>query len=332
MTPEVLQVEDLVKVFPITRGAILRRTAGLVRAVDGVSFSIRQGETLGLVGESGSGKTTVARCLLRLVEPTSGRIMFGGEDLGSCDRRELRKFRRQIQIVFQDPYGSLNPRMSVFDLIAEPLRFHGLARGREALRRRVGELLELVGLAAEQARRYPHAFSGGQRQRIAIARALATNPKLVILDEPVSALDVSIRAQILNLLTDLQSELGLSYLFIAHDLSLVRHLSDRVCVMYLGKVVETASRDVLFEAPQHPYTQALLSAVPVPDPRKERRRRRLPVHGDVPSALEPPPACPYHTRCFKAQPVCSEHEPPLEPVGAGGHRAACFFAEPRSVA
>jgi oligopeptide transport system ATP-binding protein len=319
MTAELLRVEDLVKVFPVTRGAILRRTAGLVRAVDGVSFSIHQGETLGLVGESGSGKTTVARCLLRLVEPTSGRITFGGEDLGSCDRRELRKFRRQIQIVFQDPYGSLNPRMSVFDLIAEPLRFHGLAPGREALRERVGELLELVGLAAEHARRYPHAFSGGQRQRIAIARALATHPKLVILDEPVSALDVSIRAQILNLLTDLQTELGLSYLFIAHDLSLVRHISDRVCVMYLGKIVETANRDVLFEAPQHPYTQALLSAVPVPDPRKERSRRRLPVRGDVPSALEPPP-------------VCSEHEPQLEPVGADGHRAACFFAEPRSVA
>jgi oligopeptide/dipeptide ABC transporter ATP-binding protein len=331
MTEELLRVEDLVKAFPVTRGAVLRRTVGLARAVDGISFSIREGETLGLVGESGSGKTTVARCLLRLVEPTSGRIEFRGENLVSCDRKALRRFRRQIQIVFQDPHGSLNPRMSVFDLIAEPLRFHGLARGRPALRRRVEELLELMGLAGEHGRRYPHAFSGGQRQRIAIARALASEPKLLILDEPVSALDVSIRAQILNLLEDLQGELGLSYLFIAHDLSLVRHICDRVCVMYLGKIVETADRDTLFEAPQHPYTQALLSAVPLPDPRKERSRRRLPVRGEVPSALEPPPACRYHTRCFKAQPVCSEHEPPLETVGAGGHRAACFFAEPRKV-
>jgi oligopeptide/dipeptide ABC transporter ATP-binding protein len=328
---ELLRVEDLVKFFPVTRGAILRRTVGLARAVDGVSFSIREGETLGLVGESGSGKTTVARCILRLVEPTSGRILFRGEDIAACDRRKLRSFRRRIQIVFQDPQSSLNPRMSVADLIGEPIRFHGLARGRREVRLRVRDLLELVGLAAEHANRYPHSFSGGQRQRIAIARALGAEPKLLILDEPVSALDVSIRAQILNLLEDLQSELGLSYLFVAHDLSLVRHIADRVAVMYLGKIVETADRDDLFEAPQHPYTQALLSSVPLPDPEKERRRRRLPVHGEAPSVLDPPPACPYHTRCFKAQPVCSEQVPPLDPVGPR-HRAACFFAEPLKVA
>jgi oligopeptide transport system ATP-binding protein len=332
VTADLLQVDDLVKVFPVTRGAVLRRTVGSARAVDGVSFSIREGETLGLVGESGSGKTTVARCILRLVEPTSGRIVFQGRDVSACGRTELRTFRRQVQIVFQDPYGSLNPRMSVSELIAEPLRFHGLVRGRRELGMRVAEVLELVGLSPDQARRYPHAFSGGQRQRIAIARALASNPKLVILDEPVSALDVSIRAQILNLLDDLQSELGLAYLFVAHDLSLVRHISDRVAVMYLGKIVETAGCDELFEAPQHPYTQALLSAVPVPDPEKERLRGRLPVRGDVPSAIEPPRACRYHTRCFKAQAVCSEHEPPLEAVAGSDHRAACFFAEPRRVA
>jgi oligopeptide/dipeptide ABC transporter ATP-binding protein len=329
---ELLRVENLVKLFPVTRGAILRRTVGVVHAVDGVSFWLAEGETLGLVGESGSGKSTVARCILRLVEPTSGRIVFRGRDVSSVSQKTLRALRRNMQIVFQDPYGSLNPRMTVQDLVAEPLRFHGLADGRRVTRQRVGEVLELVGLSAEQAGRYPHAFSGGQRQRIAIARALACRPKLLVLDEPVSALDVSIRGQILNLLEDLQAELGLSYLFIAHDLSLVRHIADRVCVMYLGKVVETADRDDLFEAPQHPYTQALLSAVPVPDPAKERSRGRLPVRGEIPSPLEPPPACRYHTRCFKAQPVCSEHEPPLEEVAPRAHRAACFFAEPRKVA
>jgi peptide/nickel transport system ATP-binding protein len=328
---ELLRVEDLVKHFPVTRGAILRRTVGVVHAVDRVSFSLAEGETLGLVGESGSGKSTVARCILRLVEPTSGRIVFRGQDVSSVSQKTLRALRRNMQIVFQDPYGSLNPRMTVQDLVAEPLRFHGLADGRRATRQRVGEVLELVGLSAELARRYPHAFSGGQRQRIAIARALACQPKLLVLDEPVSALDVSIRGQILNLLEDLQAELGLSYLFIAHDLSLVRHIADRVCVMYLGKVVETADRDDLFEAAQHPYTQALLSAVPVPDPVKERSRGRLPMRGEIPSPLEPPPACRYHTRCFKAQAVCSEHEPPLEVVAPRAHRAACFFAEPRKL-
>jgi oligopeptide/dipeptide ABC transporter ATP-binding protein len=331
VSAELLQVEHLVKHFPVTRGAILRRTVGVVHAVDDVSFTIREGETLGLVGESGSGKSTVARCILRLVEPTSGRIVFRGQDVSSVSQKTMRALRRNMQIVFQDPYASLNPRMSVEDLIAEPLRFHGLADGRRASRKRVGELLELVGLSAEHARRYPHAFSGGQRQRIAIARALACEPKLLVLDEPVSALDVSIRGQILNLLEDLQGKLRLSYLLIAHDLSLVRHICGRVCVMYLGKIVETGDREDLFEAPQHPYTQALLSAVPLPDPVKERRRGRLPVRGEIPSPIEPPPACRYHTRCFKAQAVCSEREPPLERVGPRDHHAACFFAEPKRV-
>jgi oligopeptide/dipeptide ABC transporter ATP-binding protein len=331
VSAELLRVEHLVKHFPVTRGAILRRTVGVVHAVDDVSFTLREGETLGLVGESGSGKSTVARCILRLVEPTSGRIVFRGQDVSSVSQKTMRALRRNMQIVFQDPYASLNPRMSVEDLIAEPLRFHGLADGRRETRKRVGEVLELVGLSAEHSRRYPHAFSGGQRQRIAIARALACEPKLLVLDEPVSALDVSIRGQILNLLEDLQAELGLSYLFIAHDLSLVRHICDRVCVMYLGKIVETGDREDLFEAPQHPYTQALLSAVPLPDPVKERRRGRLPVRGEIPSPIEPPPACRYHTRCFKAQEICSEREPPLEPVGPRDHHAACFFAEPKRV-
>jgi oligopeptide/dipeptide ABC transporter ATP-binding protein len=331
VSAELLRVEHLVKHFPVTRGAILRRTIGAVHAVDDVSFTLREGETLGLVGESGSGKSTVARCILRLVEPTSGRIVFRGQDVSSVSQKTMRALRRNMQIVFQDPYASLNPRMSVEDLIAEPLRFHGLAEGRREIRKRMGEVLELVGLSAEHSRRYPHAFSGGQRQRIAIARALACEPKLLVLDEPVSALDVSIRGQILNLLEDLQAELGLSYLFIAHDLSLVRHICARVCVMYLGKIVETGDREDLFEAPQHPYTQALLSAVPLPDPVKERRRGRLPVRGEIPSPIEPPPACRYHTRCFKAQAVCSEREPPLEPVGPRDHHAACFFAEPKRV-
>jgi oligopeptide/dipeptide ABC transporter ATP-binding protein len=330
MTDELLRVENLVKLFPVTRGAILRRRVGVVRAVDRVSFSVGRGETLGLVGESGCGKSTVARCLLRLLEPTAGRIVFEGEDITAADRKRLRAYRRKVQMVFQDPYGSLNPRMSVEQLIAEPIRFHGLARGSD-VGVRVAELLERVGLSPEHAGRYQHEFSGGQRQRIGIARALASAPKLLVLDEPVSALDVSIQAQILNLLEDLQAQLGLSYVFIAHDLSLVRHISHRVAVMYLGKIAETASRDELFESAQHPYTQVLLAAVPVPDPDKESARKRLPVRGDVPSPVDPPPACRYHTRCFKAQPVCSEREPALDPVGPNGHRAACFFAEPRKL-
>ncbi|MFN2389755.1 MAG: ABC transporter ATP-binding protein [Actinomycetota bacterium] len=331
MSDELLRVEDLVKIFPVTRGAVIRRTVGLARAVDGVSFSLPRGQTLGLVGESGCGKSTIARCVLRLIEPTSGRIYLDGTDVLALGPRELRRLRRRMQIVFQDPHGSLNPRMTVEDLIAEPLHWHRLVTDRRAAARRVAELLELVGLSPEHARRYPHKFSGGQRQRIGIARALATKPELLVLDEPVSALDVSIQAQILNLLVDLQSQLGLSYLFIAHDLSLVRHICQQVVVMYLGKVAESGDRDALFEAPQHPYTQALLSAVPLPDPRKERARRRIALPGEVPGSIDPPSGCRFHTRCFKAQPVCSEQQPPLEVVARATQRAACFFAEPQAV-
>ncbi len=323
---ELLALEDLVKVFPVTRGAVLRRKVGEIRAVDGVSFSLQEGETLGLVGESGSGKSTLARCLLRLLEPTSGRISFQGQDVRSFGKRELRDFRKKVQIVFQDPYGSLNPRMSVFQLIAEPLFFHALARTPDEAQSRVRELLQLVGLSPEHADRYPHEFSGGQRQRIGIARALACEPQLLVLDEPVSALDVSIRAQILNLLRDLQTELQLSYLFVAHDLALVRHVCNRVLVMYQGKIVEVANADELFHAPRHPYTHALLSAVPIPDPLKERQRHRIRVRGEPGDPFHAPAACRFHTRCFKAQPICSEKEPPLEPVGTE-HQAACFFAE-----
>jgi oligopeptide transport system ATP-binding protein len=331
VSEDLLQVQDLVKFFPVKRGTFLRKTVGLTRAVEGVSFTVRARETVGLVGESGCGKSTIARCILRLIEPTSGRVVFDGVDVLTSDRKTLRQLRRKIQIVFQDPYGSLNPRMSAADLVSEPLRFHKLVRGRDAEGARVGQLLELVGLSAEHAGRYPHEFSGGQRQRIGIARALASEPKLLILDEPVSALDVSIQAQILNLLEDLQRQLGLSYLFIAHDLSLVRHVCHRVVVMYLGKVAEMGERTEVFEAPQHPYTQALLSSVPLPDPRKERKRRRIPLPGEVPSPMNPPRACRFHTRCFKAQPVCSEVEPQLESVNGSGHVAACHFAEPRKI-
>ena len=329
MTAPLLVVRDLTKVFPIVRGGAIRRTVGALKAVDGVSLTIGAGETLGLVGESGSGKSTLARCVLRLIEPTSGSVRLDGEDVLACDRRALRRLRHDMQIVFQDPYGSLDPRMTVQQLIAEPLRIHGLAADRDATRARVGELLRMVGLSPDHAARHPRAFSGGQRQRIAIARALATEPKLLVLDEPVSALDVTTRGQILALLADLQQRLGVSYLLVAHDLALVRSVADRVAVMYLGRIVETAGCERLFAAPAHPYTQALLSAVPVPDPRVERKRRRIVLRGEAQPLAATPGACPFEPRCFRAREHCREHDPALDAFAVAGHRAACFFATDR---
>jgi oligopeptide transport system ATP-binding protein len=314
-----LEVRNLRKYYPVTKGFIFQRQVGAVKAVDGLSFFIRRGETLGLVGESGSGKTTTGRVILRLQEPTTGEALFEGRDLFTLRKEELRRMRRNMQIIFQDPYSSLNPRMTVGDIIGEPLEIHNLARGRDKVRR-VQELLEVVGLSPYHANRYPHEFSGGQRQRIGIARALAVNPKLIIADEPVSALDVSIQAQVLNLLEELQKEFGLTYLFIAHDLSVVKHISDRIAVMYLGRIVELAKTEELFSNPQHPYTEALLSAVPIPDP--EMRRERIILPGDVPSPVNPPPGCPFHTRCLYAQPSCRVDVPPFEDIG-GGHYVAC---------
>jgi oligopeptide/dipeptide ABC transporter ATP-binding protein len=327
MTAPLLAVRDVRKAFPIVRGRALRRSIGEIRAVDGVSLTLAAGATLGLVGESGCGKSTLARCILRLLEPTAGEIIFDGRDVRASDRRELRNLRRDMQIIFQDPYGSLNPRMRVEQLVAEPLRVHGITVGRGETRARVKELLALVGLAPEHAHRYPHSFSGGQRQRIGIARALATEPKLLILDEPVSALDVSSRAQILALLEDLQAQLGLSYLFVSHDLSVVRYISTRVAVMYLGKIVELAPRDELFAHPRHPYTQALLSAVPVADPECERRRRRMRLSGEAQAERAMVGACPFLTRCPRAKPACGESEPALAATGSTGHHTACFFPE-----
>ena len=323
----ILEVSDLKKHFPIKSG-VLKRTTGQVYAVDGVSFSIDEGETLGLVGESGCGKSTTGRVLLRLLPATAGSVRFDGTDVMAASRTALQRLRRDMQIVFQDPYACLNPRRRVKNIIAEPLRIHNI--GTEAERkRRVFELLETVGLTVEHAERYPHEFSGGQRQRIGVARALALNPRLIICDEPVSALDVSIQAQMINLLEDLQRDLRLTYLFIAHDLSVVKHISTRVAVMYLGKIVEIADSSVLYVRPQHPYTEALLSAVPIPDPRTERERRRLILEGDVPSPANPPSGCVFHPRCPRMQPdPCTRAAPSLEAVDGdgGGHRVACYFA------
>jgi oligopeptide/dipeptide ABC transporter ATP-binding protein len=321
VTDPLLATRDLVKHFPISGGVLLNRSSGLVHAVDGVALEIAEGETLGLVGESGSGKSTVARLVTRLLEPTSGQVIYEGDDITKLSGRGLRRLRNRLQIVFQDPYSSLNPRRTVGSIVAEPLRVQGLA-SRSDRRARAREMLRVVGLNPEHYNRYPHEFSGGQRQRVGIARALVTTPELLVADEPVSALDVSIQAQILNLLKDLQSEFGLTLLFIAHDLSVVRHLSDRVAVMYLGKIVELSPARELDSRPIHPYTEALLSAVPVVDSRAREQRRRIVLRGDPPSPVSPPPACRFHTRCRYATEICWTVEPPLVDHG-NGHLAAC---------
>jgi oligopeptide transport system ATP-binding protein len=328
----VLKAENLVKDYPIKAG-VLKRTVGQVKAVDGVSFELYKGETLGIVGESGCGKSTLGRMLMRLEEPTAGKLTFDGVDMYSKKGAEMRRLRRDIQIVFQDPYTSLNPRKTVGDIVGEPFEIHRDVVPKGGRRRRVEELLDLVGLNPEHINRYPHQFSGGQRQRIGIARGVALNPKVIICDEPVSALDVSVQAQVVNLLESLQSELGLAYIFIAHDLSVVRHISDRVGVMYLGKIVEMGDEDEIYSRPTHPYTQALLSAVPLPDPTLRNVREQIVLTGDVPSPANPPAACRFHTRCWKAQEICSVEEPLLveRPDGESAHDSACHFAEPRVI-
>jgi oligopeptide/dipeptide ABC transporter ATP-binding protein len=321
---ELLVVEDVKKYFPVTRGIIFQKQIAAVKAVDGVSFTLKEGETLGIVGESGCGKSTLARCIMRLLDPTDGRIVFGGKDITHLSRNNMRPIRREMMMVFQDPFASLNGRKRVGFIVAEALEVHKIGTEAE-MKRRVQELLEVVGLNPEHYNRFPHEFSGGQRQRIGIARALAVNPKLIVCDEPVSALDVSVQAQILNLLKDLQDEFGLTYVFIAHDLNVIRHISDRILVMYLGHVVEEATRELMYSEPKHPYTGALLSAVPVPSPEAGRKRAQLVLEGDVPNPINPPSGCWFHPRCPRFQEGhCDVEQPPLFPFGTN-HRAACHY-------
>jgi len=319
-----VRVENLVKHFPITRGILIQREVGAVKAVDGVSFDIVKGETLGLVGESGCGKSTTGRTIIQLYRATSGKVYLEDKELTNLKGEELRHVRRNMQIIFQDPYASLNPRMTVGDIVGEPLEVHGIMSNRKERRKRVQELLNLVGLNPYFINRYPHEFSGGQRQRIGVARALALEPQFIVCDEPISALDVSIQAQVVNLLEELQNKLGLTYLFIAHDLSMVRHISDRTAVMYLGKIVELTTREELYSNPLHPYTKALLSAVPIPDPIAERKRQRIILTGDVPSPVNPPSGCHFHPRCSYAQEICKEADPEWREV-APGHWVACHL-------
>lgn len=321
-----LDVRNLKMYFPLTRGIVLQRVIGYVRAVDGISFTIEQGQTLGLVGESGSGKTTIGRTIVRLYKPTEGQIIFDNQDLAQLGGEHLREIRQRVQMVFQDPFASLNPRFTIGSLIAEPMHIYKIGSSNE-IREKTSELLSVVGLRPEYINRYPHEFSGGQRQRIAVARALSINPEFIVLDEPVSALDVSVRAQVLNLLQRLQNQFNLTYLFVSHDLSVVRHVADRIAVMYLGRIVELADRDELYAAPKHPYTQALLSSIPIPDPQIEKRRQRIILSGDLPSPIHIPTGCRFHTRCPMAQQICREVEPPFEAKEGHQHYAACHFSE-----
>ena len=321
---DILKVEDLQIHFPVMKGVVFKKQVATVKAVDGVSFSVKRGETLGVVGESGCGKSTTGLALMHMLQTTSGRILFEGQDVTSFSREQVKQFRRRVQMVYQDPYGSLNPRMKVKDIIGEPLEVHGLDKDRAAYDQRIADLLRMVGLLPDMAERYAHEFSGGQRQRIGIARALALEPSLIVCDEPVSALDVSIQAQVINIFKDLQKRLGLTYVFIAHDLAVVRHISDRIAVMYLGRVVEIASRDDLYKTPKHPYTQALLSAVPVADVDAEASKERVVLQGEIPSPLRIPSGCRFHTRCPAAMARCKTQDPALSEHG-GGHAVACHL-------